>query len=156
MKFNDLLGKVKSSAPTTLIIKDKARKIIFCASYYTTHCPDEEYLKVFLDDGTILEVIPNGEVVYFCDDERREISRDLISDDGETLRVDGKEYLLENGNDEQFVKEIYCGKVEDGEGGCVFSDYVWQDEVWSLAVLDNGEISDVHVKKITVEQLSDS
>ena len=73
------------------------------ASYYTIHYPDEEYYKVFFDDDTILIMMPETESLYFCDDERREVDRELITDFGEYLHIDGKKYLFDNSNDKQFV-----------------------------------------------------
>lgn len=153
MMFDDLLNRIKKDNPVRMTIRDKARETVFVASYCTEHYPSEEYLKIFFDDGTILEMMPKTEDLYFCDDERREIDRNLVTDHGECLRIDNKEYLLENGNDKQIVKTIYYGDVENGEGGCVFSDYGFADEVWSLAVLDNGEVSDVHVERIGLKDI---
>ena len=127
---------------------------MFCASYCTEHYPDEEYFKVFFDDGTVLEIMPNTEDLYFCDDMRRKIDRNLITDFGEHLKIDGKEYLLDNSNDKQFVKKIYYGDIKDGEGECVFSDYGLADEIWSLATLDDGRVSDIHAEKISIDDIS--
>ncbi|MBO7131894.1 hypothetical protein J6V85_01325 [Candidatus Saccharibacteria bacterium] len=153
MTFDDLLNKVKSDNPITIIIKNRARKTVFVASYYTEHYPDEEYFKIFFSDGTILEIMPKTEDLYFCDDKRRIIDRDLITDFDEYLNIDSKQYLLVSSEDKQFLRKIYYGNIEDGEGGCVFSDYGFADEIWSLAVLDDGEISDVHVKKISLKDV---
>ena len=35
MTFDDLLNKVKSDNPITIIIKNRARKTVFVANYYT-------------------------------------------------------------------------------------------------------------------------
>ena len=69
------------------------------------------------------------------------------------MKIDGKEYLLNNNDDKQFVKKIYFGNIEDGEGECVFSDYGFADEVWSLAVLDNRKESDMHMKRIDIKDV---
>lgn len=151
MKFDDLLTKIQNNNPVTMTIKGKARETAFVASYSTEHFPYDEYLKVFFTDGTLLEVMPGSEDLFFCDDERNEISRDLIK--GDILEIDGKKYELENGDDEQFLKKIYYGNIKDGEGGCVFSDYSFDNEIWSLAVLDNGMISDVHAIKIELNEI---
>lgn len=153
MKFDDLIGIVTSAKFFTMTIKGKIRKAVFCASYYTERYPDEVYFKVFFDDDTILEIMPSSEELYFCDDARREVDKNLITDFGEYLKIDGKEYLLYNYNDKQFVKKVYFGNLEDGEGECVFSDYGFADEIWSLAVLDNDKESDVHVKIIDVKDV---
>ena len=108
---------------------------------------------MFFDDDTILEIIPNAKELYFCDDARRKIDTSLITDSGEYLKIDGKEYILNNKDDKQFVKNVHFGNLEDGEGECVFSDYGFADEVWSLATLDNGKESDVHVKRIDVKDV---
>lgn len=153
MKFDDLIGRVTSVKLFAMTIKGKIRKAVFCASYFTEHYPDELYFKVFFDDDTILEIMPNTEELYFCDDVRREVDRKLITDFGEYLKIDGKEYLLNNNDDKQFVKKIYFGNIEDGEGECVFSDYGFADEVWSLAVLDNRKESDMHMKRIDIKDV---
>ena len=131
----------------------KIRKAVFWASYFTELYTVELYFKVFFDDDTILEIMPNTEELYFCDDVRREVDRKLITDFGEYLKIDGKEYLLNNNDDKQFVKKIYFGNIEDGEGECVFSDYGFADEVWSLAVLDNRKESDMHMKRIDIKDV---
>lgn len=153
MKFNDLLNKIKKENPVTLTIKGKTKKTVFVASYCTEHYPDEEYLKIFFDDGTILEMMPETESLYFCDDERRIIDRGLITDYDEYLNIDSKQYLLSDSEDKQFLKKIYYGDIDDGEGGCIFSDYGFADEFWSLAVLDDGSISDVHVRRISLKDI---
>lgn len=119
------------------------------ASYTTKKFPDDEYIKLFFTD-TLLEIIPSQEEVYFCDDSRKEISRSLITSNGKYLNIDGKQYALENTNDIQAVNKIYFGDIVDGEGGCRFSDYIFEDEIWSLATLDNGKISDVHARRIKI------
>lgn len=153
MTFNDLLNKVKKENPVTMTIKGKARKTVFVASYCTEHYPNEEYLKIFFDDGTILEMMPKTGGLYFCDDERRMLDRNLITDYDEYLNIDNKQYLLENSDDKQVLKKIYYGDIDDGEGGCIFSDYGFANEVWSLAVLDDGSISDVHVRRISLKEI---
>ena len=62
--------------------------------------------------------------------------------------------MLDNSNDKQFVKKIYYGDIKDGEGECVFSDYGFADEIWSLATLDDGRVSDIRAKKISIEGIS--
>ena len=152
MVFDNLLNKVKKE-PVTITIKDKPRRIVFVASYCTKHYPDEEYLKIFFDDGTILEMMPETESLYFCDDERRIIDRGLIVDYGEHLNIDSKQYLLDNSEDKQVLKKIYYGTIDDGEGGCIFSDYGFANEIWSLATLDDGSISDMHVRRISLKDI---
>ena len=154
MRFSDLIERIKTDNPPGIIIKNVPRKVTFVASYYTEHYPDEEYFKIFFSDETILMIIPEAESLYFCDDERREINRELITGYGEYLHIDGKEYLLDNGDDKQFVKKIYFGNIKDGEGKCVFSDYGFADEIWSLATLSDGEISDIHAKEIDLKDIS--
>ena len=119
------------------------------ASYTTKKFPDDEYIKLFFTDA-LLEIMPSQEEVYFCDDSRKEISRSLITSNGKYLNIDRKQYVLENANDIQIVNKIYFGDIADGEGGCRFSDYVFKDEIWSLATLDNGKISDIHARKIKI------
>ena len=149
MKFDDLLARIKDSEPFVIIIEGVSRKAVFCASYYTEHYPDEEYYKVFFDDGTMLEIMPSAESLFFCDDIRRKIDRSSITDFGEYLNIDGKKYLLTNHNDEQYVKKVYFGD-NNGEGECVFSEYGFANEVWSLAVLGDGSVSDIHMRKISI------
>lgn len=149
MTFSDFYNQLLNiDKKTSIKIKDKDHEIVFVASYFTKNYPDEEYVKVFLSDGTILQATPGAEEVYFCDDSLRAVDRSLITDGGEHLNIGGKQYTLENGDDQQLVKKIYFGNLSDGEGECVFSDYSCGDEVWSLAILPNGEFSDVHAKKI--------
>ena len=151
--YDNFLERLLETKPGDIIkIHDKDSKILFMASYYTEHFPEDEYLKVFMSDGTILEVMPQTKELYFCDDNRRNINRSLISDDGKSLNIDGKKYILQDGNNRQYIKKLYYGNVEDGEEGCIFSDFIYGDEVWSLAVLDNNQISDVHARKITAEE----
>ncbi len=154
MTWNEFYNKlISANTPhdTNIKIKGQDHELVFVASYYTEHYPDDEYLKVFFRDDTVLQVVPDTKELFFCDDERRNIDRGMIHDD--RLVIDGKEYILQNGDDKQFVKKIYFGDLSDGEGECIFSDYAFQDEVWSLAVLDNGEVSDIHVKAIELKDI---
>lgn len=150
-KFDDFLLKILKLEKGSIIkVTDKDRRAIFMASYTTEKFPDDEYIKLFFSDGTLLEIMPSQGEVYFCDDSRKEISRNLITSNGKYLNIDGKQYALENANDTQIVKKIYFGDIADGEGGCRFSDYIFEDEIWSLATLDNGKISDVHARRIKI------
>lgn len=124
------------------------------ASCTTEKFPDDEYIKLFFSDDTLLEIMPSLEEVYFCVDSRKEISRNLITSNDKYLNIDGKQYALENANDIQILKKIYFGDIADGEGSCKFSDYVFDDEIWSLATLDNGKISDAHARKIKIGDIS--
>ena len=153
--FKELLEKFTNiESSFDLKIKGVNRRVVFVASYNTEHFSDDEYLKIFFADGTILEIMPSTEELYFCDDMRREVDRSLVSEDGKILNIDGKQFSLDNGDDQQFVKQIYFGDAKDGEEECVFSDYSCGDEVWSLAILPNGAKSDVHVKKISLSDLA--
>lgn len=154
-EFDTVLSRIlRLQEDSTVKIFGTDHKAVFMASYTTKHYPDDEYIKLFFADGTLLEIMPNEKEIFFCDDSRNEISRDLIIDDGKHLNIDGNLYTLENSNDTQIIKKIYFGDVADGESGCIFSDYVFEDEVWSLAKLENGQISDVHVRKIGIKDLS--
>lgn len=153
-KFDDFLLKILKLEKGSIIkVTDKDHRAVFMASYTTKKFPDDEYIKLFFSDGTLLEIMPSQEEVYFCDDSRKEISRNLITSNGKYLNIDGKQYVLENANDTQIVKKIYFGDIVDGEGGCQFSDYVFDNEIWSLATLDNGKISDVHARRINVKDI---
>lgn len=150
LSFDKFLSKILNLEKGSAIkVIDKNRRAVFMASYTTKKFPDDEYIKLFFTDA-LLEIMPSQEEVYFCDDSRKEISRSLITSNGKYLNIDGKQYALENTNDIQIVNKIYFGDIVDGEGGCRFSDYVFKDEIWSLATLDNGKISDVHVRKIKI------
>ena len=154
-KFDDFLLKILKLEKGSIIkVTDKDRKAVFMASYTTEKFPDDEYIKLFFSDDTLLEIMPSLEEVYFCDDNRKEISRNLIASNGKYLNIDGKQYTIENANDAQIVKKIYFGDIADGEGGCKFSDYVFDNEIWSLAILDNDKISDVHARKIKIGDIS--
>ena len=153
MHFNDFLSKILSLQKRAVInVSGTNHKASFMASYTTEHFPDDEYIKLFFDDGTLLEIMPSQEEIFFCDDPRKEIDRNLIT--GDILNIDDKQFVIENANDNQLIKTIYYGDIADGEGGCNFSDYIFNDEVWSLATLDNGKISDVHAKKIDIKEVS--
>ncbi len=152
MTFDDLLNKVKKEL-ITITIKDKPRKIVFVASYYTEHYPDAEYLKIFFDDGTILEMDSVAERLYFCDDERRIIDRGSFSDYGDYLNIDGEEYLLNDSNDKQVLKKIYYGNIDDGEGGYIFSIFVSVNGIWTLTTLDDGSISGMHERVISLKDI---
>ena len=149
--YSKILGLKKN---TVLKVTGAGRKAVFMASYTTKHYPDDEYLKLFFADDTLLEIMPGQKEVFFCDDERRSLDRNLVKDDDKYLDVDGKRYSLDNANDTQVSKKVYFGDMTDGEGGCLFSDYSFEDEIWSLAVLENGEISDVHARRINVRDIN--
>lgn len=150
-KFDSFLQNILTLQEGSLInILGIDHQVSFMASYTTEKFPDDEYIKLFFSDGTLLEIMPSQGEVYFCDDSRKEISRNLITSNGKYLNIDGKQYALENANDTQIVKKIYFGDIADGEGGCRFSDYIFEDEIWSLATLDNGKISDVHARRIKI------
>lgn len=150
LSFDKFLSKILNLEKGSAIkVIDKNRRAVFMASYTTKKFPDDEYIKLFFTD-TLLEIMPSQEEVYFCDDSRKEISRSLITSNGKYLNIDGKQYVLENANDIQIVNKIYFGDIVDGEGGCRFSDYIFEDEIWSLATLDNGKISDVHARRIKI------
>lgn len=148
MDIQELINLITNAEPFQLTIKDIDRQPAFAASYTTEHYPDDEYIKLFFTDGTLLEIMPSADELFFCDDERREVDRSLISDFDEYLNIDGTEFLANDLNDRQFVKTIYFGDPKDGETDCIFSDYGYADEVWSLAILPNGTISDIHTKRI--------
>lgn len=151
LKFDSFLQNIPTLQEGSLVnILGVDHQVSFMASYTTEKFPDDKYIKLFFSDGTLLEIMPSLEEVYFCDDNRKEISRNLITSNDKYLNIDGKQYVLKNANDIQIVNKIYFGDIADGEGGCRFSDYVFKDEIWSLATLDNGKISDVHVSKIKI------
>lgn len=153
--FNTFYSKIlKLKKNDILKVASIGRKAVFMASYTTKHYPDDEYLKLFFADGALLEIMPGQKEVFFCDDKRRNLDRNLVKDDGKYLDVDGKRYSLDNANDTQIIKKVYFGDITDGESGCVFSDYSFEDEIWSLAVLENGEISDVHARRINVKDIN--
>lgn len=152
MTFDDLLNKVKKE-PITITVKDKPRKTVFAASYCTKHYPDAEYLKIFFDDGTILKTYPEDERLYFCDDKRRTIDRGLFSDYGDYLNIDGEEYLLNDGGDEQVLKKTYYGNIDDGEDGHIFKTYVSVNGIWTLTTLDDGSISGMHEREISLKDI---
>lgn len=132
-------------------ILGKKRRALFLARYFMKSCQDGEYLKCFFDDGTILEVMPEAREFYFGDDERRNINKDMKDD---VIEIDGKKFIAESGSDYQFVKEIYFGKIEDGEGECIFRDYTNDNEIWSLAIISaTQEESDIFVRKIEPEEI---
>lgn len=151
----DLVDSIKSIRYNSFMdIEKTLHQAVFMASYVTEKYPDDEYLKIFFKDNTILEVIPGSQEFFFCDDPRRNIDRNLIIDDGERIKIDGKEFLSNGSEDKQYLKKIYFGNIEDGEGNCIFRDYEFKNEVWSLATLETGEKADVHVRKISAKDIS--
>lgn len=154
LSFDKFLSKILNLEKGSAIkVIDKNRRAVFMASYTTKKFPDDEYIKLFFTDA-LLEIMPSQGEIYFCNDNRKEISRNLITSNGKYLNIDGKQYALENANDTQIVKKIYFGDIADGEGGCEFSDYAFNNEIWSLATLDNDKISDVHARKIKIGDIS--
>ena len=129
-----------------IFVCNKERKIMFLGQYFAKSCPEESYFKAFFNDGTVLEIMPGSEEFYFGDDPRRDVKKDMNDNE---IMVDGKEFVAENDVDYQFVKQIYFGNMEDGEGECAFRDYAFGDEVWSLAVVSaTQEKSDILVRKV--------
>lgn len=152
--FGMFLEKIENLRKGSIIKVDGVkREAIFMASYSSEHFPNNWYIKLFFKDGTILEVMPVSEEVFFCKEGRKEIDRSLLDNSGKRLTINGEEYDILNSNDIQVVKKIYFGDVSEGEAGCIFSDFGSTNKVWSLAKLDDGTISDVCAEKITIEDV---
>ncbi len=151
MNATDFIKNIKYDS--FVDIENTSHQAVFMASYVTEKYPDDEYYKIFFRDNTILEVIPSLQEFFFCDDSRRNIDRELIVNSGRQLEIDGKKFLSNGSEDNQYLKKIYFGDIKDGEGNCKFRDYECGDEVWSLATLENGEKADIHVRKILSEDI---
>ena len=151
----NLVDSIKSiKYDSSIKIENTSHQAVFMASYVTEKYPDDEYYKIFFRDNTILEVIPSSQEFFFCDDSRRNIDRNLVTNNEEQLEIDGKKFLSNDSEDNQYLKKIYFGNIKDGEGNCIFRDYEFENEVWSLATLKNGEKADIHVRKISAEDIS--
>lgn len=112
------------SRETTLSIKGAKKKVRAMVKLTSKNFLDYEYIKILLEDGSFLLIIPADEEIYFADKvygRIKEISDEMIG--RERITYKGKEYKLANKDDYQFVKELYVGTPLDIEGECKFSDY---------------------------------
>ena len=152
MAFHNLLDTIKENRSLTIRINDKARSTVFVASYGTRRYP-QDYFMVFFSDGAVLEILPDIERVCFSEVGKQRANRDLTTNLGHCLNIRGKEYVLHNFDDQQFLRKVYFGHIQDGEGECEFSDYCYAHDTWRIMTFPNGEKSDIFFEEISLDSI---
>lgn len=157
-KYVFLVGELKKiKFGDKIKVEDIEHEAIFMASYVTEHYPDNQYLKVFFEDGTALEIYdrePFYEVdaeLFFYDSSLREFKDESFTDYGETLEVDGKEYMLNDSFDKRYIEKVFFGETKNGEGESITSIYVGRDGFW---LIEEGNVAKGRFgKRVSVEDV---
>jgi hypothetical protein len=114
---------------------------------------DEDYIKVAFTDHTGLLFLLSPKEVYLSKllGEVEGVADEKVGQP--TVTFGGRKFRLENKDDYQFVKQLYCGSPLDAETECRFSDYSPEDEapeILSLGwMVNNGERADVFCEEVS-------
>lgn len=126
---------------------------------FTTKNYSGEYYKLFFEDESFLMLVPGDEEIYFSPrivEHIAEIDDKVIGT--EKLFYVGKQFVLKDPDNYQFVKARMVGGPGDVEGEVRFSDYVPIDgskEILSPGFLSfTGKRADIYCVLISPEKIS--
>jgi len=161
MEFSDLLKTLLNNPEQTQVkIKNSDwKKIKGFAEFRTINFGDDGYFKIVFEDGTFLYILPADELLMYADSAHADFSEIKNEEIGqkEKLIIKGREYVLDNKNDFQYVKRLILGNYQDIEGEVKFSDYIPTDgasELLSLGVLlRTGERADINPAEIGIKDV---
>lgn len=159
MTFPQLLSSLIANPDRPVIIRNKQKNIAGFAEFRSINLGDNGYFKVTFDDHSFLFLVPSEGLLLYTDEAPTpfiEIADEEIGTVQE-LTYRGKQYLLENGNDYQYVVRLIKGDYRTIEGEVKFSDYVPKDggeELLSLGwIVKTGERADVNPKGISLKEI---
>ncbi len=158
--FDDFLQKLLSKSAGDIELKIKGiEKKIKGMCRYTSNNYDFEYIKIVFEDHSHLIIVPSEKDIAYADGvlgEAEGISDEMIGN--KEVNYKGKKYVLDNGDDYQFVLNHLVGVPgKDIEGEVRFSDYIGVDddsEVLSLGwIVSTGKRADVLARGIDISDV---
>ena len=111
-------------------IKGIQKDVVGLARYSTINNMKSEYIKVAFTDGSGMYFPIDEEVAFYFEKKLGtafEVSDIDINGVNKDLKWNGIDFRLVNGNDYQYVKELYVGDIHGIEGEVRFSDYESDD-----------------------------
>lgn len=110
----------------SILIKGIQKNVVGLARYSTINNMKSEYIKVAFTDGSGMYFPLDEEVAFYFEKKLGtafEVSDIDINGVNKDLKWNGIDFRLANGDDYQFVRELYIGDITKIEGEVHFSDY---------------------------------
>ena len=152
MTIDDLVSSIKSvNNGLSLKIEGAERTVQSVLKCSTKIYPESTFYLVTFTDGAFIEI---DDSVRFCDGEKTHVDRNLITDFGEYLNIDNKQYLLSVVDDRVVILETLYGEA-DNENDLAYCEYRYTSSAWRF-VKQNGEdaydlfLKDIDLKNIEV------
>jgi hypothetical protein len=160
MALQELIDNLIQDPNKKITINGETKSIAGFAEFKSANIPDESYFKLSFNDHSVLVIIPSQNALFFSNEapiEFKEIADEEIGVKKE-LTFRGKNYILDNANDYQYVIRLIKGDWKVIEGEVKFSDYVpsdGSDELLSLGwIVKTGKRADVNPKGISIQDIS--
>lgn len=159
--FDQFLSQliVSVSNSPAIKVRNELKKIVGMSRFATKNYPDGEYIKIVLDDHSLMLIVIGEKEIYYTDmplGKIESISDDMVAT-ADKLNFQGKDYEVVNQNDYQFVLQKYVGGINDIEGECIFSDFVPTDgskAMLSLGIISaTNERADVYCELIKLDEI---
>ncbi len=160
MSAQELLDQLIQDPTRKISIQGKVRSIVGFAEFKTINLGEESYYKIIFDDHSFLFIVPSQDLLLFTSDAPAHFAEIPDEDIGikQNIASRGKDYILENAHDYQYVVRLIVGDWKSIEGEVKFSDYVPADgasELLSLGwITRTGERADVNPKHIDITDIS--
>ena len=160
MQFKTFTNKLLSyPSDVRLKINNRSKEIKAFVRLTSIKLPDCEYWKIRFTDDSYMLIMMADQEVYYSDHYTfwaKEV-KDIYIGRKKHLTFRGKQFVLGNKDDYQFVLEMVHGSPLDIEGECRFSDYfpiIGEKEFLSFGWLSRtGKRADIYCRKIELDQI---
>lgn len=159
MTITTFLNSLIENVDQKVSIRGTQKSIIGFAEFKTINLGDDGYFKITFDDHSFLFIVPSEDLLLYTDELPKPFTEIKDEEIGaaEKITFRGREYVLENANDYQYVVRLMKGDFNTIEGEVSFSDYVPVDgasELLSLGwIVRTSERADVNPKEITMDEI---
>lgn len=160
MTVSQIVAALIEHPDQPISIQGDSKDLAGLAEFKTVNQPNSSYFKATFQDHSSMCLIPSDNFLLYSEDAPQKFVEIADEDIGTKTELSfrGKEYVLDNANDYQYVIRLIKGDHSSIEGEVRFSDYLPKDgssEMLSVGwVVRTGERADVNPKELNPDEIT--